>query len=141
MIKSFIYIGVTDEIYNLRFEVFVKEQGFSIETEKDNHDKESIFVLIKENDIPIGTGRMYKENNETYHIGRVAVKKEYRNKKIGTKVLNELENKAKELNAKHLVLMSQLDKKEFYEKCGFKEVKNTLFYEEGCPHIKMIKNI
>ena len=78
------YLQTLDSrIMEVRQKVFVEEQGFV--DEFDEIDKRAIHLLLLENQLPIGTARLFltDEKQQTYRIGRVAIIKEYRGKKLG----------------------------------------------------------
>ena len=116
------------------------EQGFAQEVDLDERDSESIHILVYDNNKAIATGRMFKESDDTYHIGRIAVLKNYRGLKIGSLILEVFEKKAKELGAKNVVLGSQIDKTEFYIKNGYQKY-GDIFDDANYPHVMMKKNI
>lgn len=128
------------EAIEIRYKVFTLEQGFAKEEDLDDKDSKAIHILVFLNNKAIGTARMFLENKDTYHIGRLAILKEYRNQGIGSFILSTLENKAKELNAKQVVLGSQIDKAIFYEKCGYHR-HGEIFLDANYPHILMIKQV
>ena len=128
------------ESIDIRYQVFTLEQGFAQEVDLDDHDKESIHILVYDNNKAIATGRMFKESDDTYHIGRIAVIKNYRGLKIGSLILEVFEKKAKELGAKNVVLGSQIDKTEFYIKNGYQKY-GDIFDDANYPHVMMRKYI
>lgn len=128
------------EAIDIRYRVFTLEQGFAAEVDLDEKDKESIHILVYEKDVPIATARMFLEKAGVYHIGRLAVLKEYRHKGVGSFVLNAFLKKAKELGGTQLVLGSQIDKAGFYEANGFSKY-GDIFDDANYPHIMMKKNI
>ena len=134
-IKSFKILP--DEAINIRTKVFVEEQGFK--EEFDTIDKIAEHLILFVDDNPIGTCRYYKKD-DSYYFGRLAILKEYRNKNYGGLLLKEAINKLKKENAHKVILNSQLSAKDFYIKHGFLQ-EGEVFYEEGCPHIKMYLNL
>lgn len=120
----------------IRTEVFVKEEGFV--DEFDEYDQESWHIVIYEDDKPIATGRAYQEGS-SWHIGRIAIRKEHRGKGIGTLVMKKLEEKIKEEGGRRAILFSQYDKTAFYEKCGYRKENGDIVLDQGYPHIKMFK--
>ena len=132
--------GLPEQARAIRQAVFVEEQGF--DREFDETDSVSFHVVLYRDGVPAATGRLYRdgENPELYHIGRVAVLKEFRHCHFGTKVLARLEQKARELHAQTVAVLAQLQAKEFYEKNGYAAVGRVCF-DESCPHIKMEKQI
>lgn len=134
------YLWVTDEndlksCFSVREKVFIEEQGFK--EEFDNIDDIAHHLLFLDDEKPIATLRLFIDENGCWHIGRVCVLKDYRKNNIGTFLIKECIQKAKELGkSKTIVLGAQVSAKNFYEKIGFCEY-GDIFYEEGCPHIMM----
>ena len=77
---------LTDEIKQIRIDVFMKEQGF--EDEFDDIDEIAKFVLLFIDGKPAGTCRYFPSRDEgDAHIGRMAVRKLYRGQHLGTKIM------------------------------------------------------
>lgn len=127
-------------IYDIRKAVFVEEQGFDINSEFDDIDERAIHLLATDNGIPIGTARLFFDEEEVCHFGRICILKEYRGKNIGRDMLFALEEKAKQLGAKRIVLGAQVTASEFYEKQGFTKF-GRIYMDEFCPHIMMGKEV
>lgn len=123
----------------VRQEVFIKEQGVPSDIEMDELDKVAEHVVVYCEDRPIGTGRIVLVNGE-FLLGRIAVLKEYRNKKVGKLVVEELLKNAEQKGAKEVHIHSQIRVKGFYESIGFVAYGNT-YFEAGIEHINMIKKI
>ncbi len=123
------------EALELRTEVFVEEQGFVIE--QDDYDIESHHLLITKDDKYVGVARVYCKDAEHY-IGRICVKKEFRGSGIGAFIIEQSEEKIRELGGKISVLGAQFDKVEYYKRYGYIAV-GEIFYEEHCKHIRMHK--
>lgn len=128
-----------DECFKVRYKVFIDEQGFDESIEIDEYDDVAFHVLLTSNGISIATAR-YFLYNDSYKIGRVCVLKDYRNLKLGNKLLSSIEEHLHSLGVKEVVLHSQYQTKDFYARNGYKEI-GDIFYEEGCKHIKMFKCI
>ncbi len=126
---------LTEYSRHIREEVFVKEQHFK--EEFDLIDNEATHIVLFLNNVPIGTGRFFIENDE-HRVGRVAILKNYRNKGYGSIILKELENKIRTLGGNKIVLSSQKQAIGFYKKLDYIET-GDFYLEEHCPHIKMIK--
>lgn len=117
--------------------VFVKEQGF--EEEFDTIDGYAYHALMTEGDEPIGTGRVFIDGG-AWHIGRLAVRKEYRGIGRGAKILTFLEEIAHREGGNEVILGAQCRAKDFYLKQGYTPY-DDIFDEEGCPHIMMKKQL
>ena len=119
--------------------VFMDEQGFK--DEFDETDKKSLHAVLFINGNAAATARMFTENGgKSYHIGRVAVLKEFRKSGLGSRIMTALCEKAKEAGAEACELSAQCRAKGFYASLGFKE-KGGIYLDEGCPHIYMEKEL
>ena len=130
--------GDYSEAKEVRYAVFVEEQGVPHENEVDEYDKTAYHVVMTDNDKPFGCGRLYFMSNEEHiaKLGRVAVIAEYRRKRFGLEICKELIYLAKANGAKKVVLHSQTYIVPLYKKLGFKCVGDE-FLEENIPHFKM----
>lgn len=128
---------ITDEIKQIRIDVFMKEQGF--EDEFDEIDEIAKFVLLYIDGKPAGTCRYFPCNEEgDAHIGRMAVRKLYRGQHLGTKIMMAAENGIRRDGFKTCSLSAQVQAKPFYESLGYK-AEGEEYLDEGCPHILMRK--
>lgn len=125
-----------DQIRNVRDMVFCEEQGVSYELEFDGLDSSAIHSIVFNEDTTIGTGRMLSDG----HIGRVAVKKQYRGKGIGKMIMESLIDEAINMKFPETWLSSQYHAKGFYEKLGFVTI-GDIYKEAGIDHIKMKKKL
>ncbi len=132
-------VGLTNlpDAIPVREAVFMKEQGF--ENEFDAIDNTATHLVIYADGTPVATGRLYEEE-AGYHIGRVAVLKEYRKLYLGAKILQILEEEARKLGYPQIFLSAQTRVQGFYEKNGYVS-QNDLHYDEFCPHVTMIKSL
>ena len=128
---------ITDEIKQIRIDVFMKEQGF--EDEFDEIDEIAKFVLLYIDGKPAGTCRYFPSNEEgDAHIGRMAVRKLYRGQHLGTKIMMAAENGIRRDGFKTCSLSAQVQAKAFYESLGYK-AEGEEYLDEGCPHVMMRK--
>lgn len=132
--------GLSDDVKYIRETVFVKEQGF--QNEFDEYDSKAIHLVIYCDDKATATGRLFRKDDNTseYTIGRVAVLLDYRKLHLGQKVLEFLEEKAKESGANKIELSAQCKVEGFYKKYGYFS-SGEIYYDEFCPHIHMEKNL
>lgn len=122
----------------IRYKVFVDEQNVPADLEIDEFENTSLHLVLYEAKKPIATARIYEQANETYKVQRVAVLKEYRTSGVGTRLMKEIEEKAKLHKAIKLTLGSQNTAIPFYEKLGY-EVSSNEFMDAGIPHHSMTK--
>ena len=130
--------NLTDIERYIREEVFVREQGFI--NEIDDLEDSSFHLLYKYNNNYVACSRFYELKDGIYKLGRVAVLKEYRNKKIGTLMMECVFEYLRLLGAKTIIVHSQIQAQEFYKKNGFRVI-GDIFLEENYPHIEMIKEL
>jgi len=121
------------EIEEIRTRVFIKEQNVPVELEWDEFDNDSTHILAYYNNKPVGTARLLNDG----HIGRMAVLKEYRNRKIGENMLKYILDIAKKRSIENLELSAQEHAVDFYKKYGF-SVTSDVYMDAGIPHYTMI---
>lgn len=138
--KFYIKQGLShaEEAADIRRAVFMEEQGF--ENEFDSIDDRAFHCVIFSDNVPAAAGRLYTEDGRVYHIGRIAVMKNFRSLGLGKKVVELLEKYAKSLGAEEIQLSAQTRVKGFYEKMGYVSFGEE-YNDEFCPHIGMKKMI
>ena len=128
-----------DDARAIREEVFVKEQGFVEEI--DETDGKAVHVVCYDQEYPIAVGRYFEDDQEgIYHIGRVAIRKKYRDRHIGRKIMEFMEECIRQEGGKTIHLSAQARVKELYEKLGYQK-RGESYMEEHCLHIPMEKHI
>ncbi len=136
-------VKITDRLEDggasVRHTVFIEEQGF--EEEIDRIDMTTAHHLqVLDGDQVIAAGRVFPEDDDCWHIGRVAVLPAYRRKGVGRLIMEHLEAHARECGAAQTILSAQCQAVDFYKKCGYTQ-KGDVYYEESCPHILMVKKL
>lgn len=135
-IRAELFSALPAEAARIRETVFVKEQGYA--EEFDQQDADSLHVVLFVQGSAAATGRLFEEKEGIWHIGRVAVLKEYRKMGLGAGVLSSLETAARASGARKLVLGAQEHAVPFYEKQGY-AVCGEKFLDQGEPHYPMEK--
>ncbi len=109
MVKGYFLMGGQELSvpFGIREEVFVKEQGFSIEIERDGADERAVHVVIEDDGGPCGTGRMYYDDG-FWHMGRVAVLKEKRGLGYGSLIVRLLADRALQAGISEIYIGAQL---------------------------------
>ena len=125
-----------EKCFQIRKEVFVKEQKCDPRDEYENEEDSTHFLLIDDN-TPVATAR-YRQTKNGIKMERFAVLKEMRGKGYGLLILNHM---IADLSNNKLVkyLHAQVQVVGFYEKVGFKKIGEQ-FDEVGIMHYKMILN-
>ncbi|MBQ7186374.1 MAG: GNAT family N-acetyltransferase [Ruminococcus sp.] len=119
----------------IRREVFMEEQGFH--NEFDDIDKRAYHAVIYTDGKASAVGRLF-DGRSGWHIGRVAVRKEFRGAGLGALVVMSLEEKAASLGAECIRLSAQVRAQGFYERLGY-TAEGEEYLDETCPHIAMYK--
>jgi len=125
-----------EQIREVRDEVFINEQSVPESIEIDGLDSDAIHAIVFDNETVVGTGRILLDG----HIGRMAVKAQYRGKGIGKLLLETLIGEAMNLNISEVWLSSQCHAMEFYEKLGFVAI-GTIYKEAQIDHVKMKRDL
>lgn len=140
VMETAVYEGIPDCAKEIRQKVFVEEQGFLDEFDETDAAAAHI-VLFDKDKLPIATCRVFwEESMDAYILGRLAVRKEYRGKNIGSAVVREAEQYVKEQGGSCIALHAQCQAAGFYGKLGFREFGES-DEEQGCPHVWMKKSI
>lgn len=137
-IKTAVGLENIPEVRALREEIFVVEQGFK--DEFDDIDPKALHMVVFDGEIPAATARTFKDENGDWYIGRIAVKKDMRGKKLGLFVMNEIEKIVRAKGGQKASLWAQTRAMNFYEKAGYKSTGET-HMEEFCHHTKMEKTL
>ena len=127
------------EAMDIRQEVFVQEQGFH--DEFDDIDKIAWHILLYCDKQPAACCRLFPSQREnTYTIGRVAVRKQYRGQDFGKLIMQHAENWLCEKRVRTLELSAQVRVRAFYESLGY-TASGEEYLDEFCPHIHMEKQL
>lgn len=117
----------------VRMSVFVLERGMSLQDEFDEFDTdEAVYAVIYDQDLPIATARLLKEDHSTCRLTRVATLKEYRGQQKGAEIIAGLEAYAIAHHYKKALIHSEVAAKVFYEKQGYTAV-SEVYKEDGVP--------
>ena len=131
--------SVNDACRFIRETVFVEEQGF--EEEFDTLDQTAVHFLITVDGGPAATARMMTGSKDgEYIVGRVAVLPEYRNMRIGSRLMRLTEREALRRGGTKISLSAQHRACAFYESLGY-SVSGPSFFEQSCEHIPMEKQL
>ena len=143
-IKTFNELNTTElyDLLQLRSEIFVVEQD-CVYQDLDGKDDKAIHVLAYYDQKLVAYTRLFKPGDyfEEASIGRVVVRKNYRQHRFGYDIMNASIDFLKlEHGIKTIKISAQTYLKRFYNNLGFKEVGEG-YLEDGIPHIGMIKEI
>ena len=106
--------------YYVRIQAMARKHRIPLHVEFDEHDTpETQYIVVVDDYLPVATCRLYAINDEQVMLGRIVVLPEYRHKGLGTLVVTEAEQWAKELGFKTAVVESRDNKIPFYEQMGY----------------------
>jgi predicted GNAT family N-acyltransferase len=118
----------------IRAAVFIREQGVPEELEWDEHDATCRHALaLTHSGDAIGCGRIFTNG----HIGRIAVLAHWREKKVGTAIMEALLAYAAAHDYPQIDVDAQTQAVPFYHRFDFVE-QGEVFMDAGLPHIKML---
>ena len=123
------------DIFEIRRQVFVIEQGVNPDEEYDEYEDSCTHYLAKYTGIASGTCRIRHTENGI-KLERFAVIKSYRGKGIGAALVVKCLEKIGNTEAT-IYLHAQLQAVPFYKKLGF-ETTGPQFEEAGIQHFKML---
>lgn len=120
-------------LHAIREAVFMGEQGVTAELEWDGLDDACHHALaLSSNGDAIGCGRITADGR----IGRMAVLPEWRDKKVGSAILEALLDYARAQHLTQVRVEAQVQAIPFYQGFGF-DAEGEVFMDAGIPHRKM----
>ncbi|HEY4917010.1 MAG TPA: GNAT family N-acetyltransferase [Solirubrobacteraceae bacterium] len=121
----------------VREEVFCREQGVSREEEIDGRDGEALHLvaLAPGDGRVIGTLRLLIDAG-TAKVGRVAVERDWRGRRVASRMLELALAAAREQGCVRARLAAQLTATGVYRRAGF-EVESEPFEDAGIQHVWM----
>lgn len=133
--------GDLTRAYEVRYAVFVDEQGVPRELEVDEFDEQTThFLLVDESGTAIGTARLRIPEAGVAKPERVAVRKQHRGEGLGRRLMDAVESEAREQGCSRAILHAQTAVEEFYRSLGY-ETTSDEFDEAGILHVKMEKEL
>lgn len=128
-----------NELSHIRREVFLKEQQVPVEDEWDGKDETAIHFLVQNASNAIGSARLLIDElnqQQHFHIGRVAVLKPFRAQGIGQQLMEFILTYCAKAAPYQIYLHAQTERRTFYERLGF-VAQGDVFMDAGIPHISM----
>ena len=121
----------------LRFAIFVGEQNVPSGIELDDMDAKCLHAVAYDvDDKAIGTGRLLPDG----HIGRMAVAKEWRRRRIGAEIMAALMAEARKRGHKQVMVSAQLQAAAFYRELGF-VAEGKVYPDAGILHQNMVREL
>jgi predicted GNAT family N-acyltransferase len=135
-------VGRADDlpaILALRHEVFCVEQGVPPDLDQDGRDETALQLLALDDADVVGTCRLLT-GEESWRLGRMAVRADRRADGIGRKLMDLAHREARAAGARRVSLAAQTPVQGFYERQGYIS-HGDVFMEAGIPHIRMDREL
>ncbi|MBA7507801.1 Acetyltransferase [subsurface metagenome] len=126
--------------FEVRRQVFIKEQNIPEDLEFDTYDREALHMVVKDVERVIGTARVLFLTANQAKLERMAILKPFRRKGVGRRLIYYLNEELNKRQVEQVVLHAQCSVVTFYKSCGFEE-SGVPFWEVGIKHIKMQKQL
>jgi len=121
----------------LREDVFVGEQGVSLDEERDGRDADALHVVVLDDGTVVGTCRLLFEGT-TVKLGRMAVARSRRGLGLARALLTEAEAQSRARRARRIVLAAQVNAQALYDRAGY-DAYGDVFLDAGIEHVMMAK--
>lgn len=140
------------DLYALRHDVFVLDQGVPLELERDELDRVAEHAVALEGARVVGTGRLVDgrvggrgqlvpgSSGSVGTIGRMAVHPAARGTGVGRDLLDLLVQRGRDRGLPAVELHAQVQARGFYERAGFAAF-GTVYLEAGIEHVGMRKEL
>lgn len=131
-----------ERYYDLRWRILRAPWDQPRGSEKDEKEDEAIHVMACEEDgIPVGVGRAHFNSPEEAQVRYMAVEENQRGKGVGELILKELERRAGQKGAVYMVLNARDNAVAFYERYGYRIIKQSHTLFGSIPHFEMRKDL
>ncbi len=129
-----------EQYYTIRYEVLRKPWNQPVSSTKDEtEDQSNHFLVADENENYVAAGRLQFNSTVEAQIRSMAVTKENQGKKIGSLLLNFLEEKAREKRIEKIILDARENAIEFYKANGYEIYEKSYLLFDTIQHFKMSK--
>ncbi|MFC6824857.1 GNAT family N-acetyltransferase [Halopelagius fulvigenes] len=132
-----------EDAFAVRRDVFVDEQGVDEELEYDEHDEpgaDAVHFVAYDGGEAVGAARLREADSGVGKVERVVVAAERRGEDWGKRVMEAVEETAREEGYERLKLHAQTRVEGFYESLGYESVGEE-FVEADIPHVEMRKRL
>ena len=131
-----------ERYYDLRWRILRAPWNQPKGSEKDDKEATAIHVMVCEiKRIPVGIGRIHFNADYEAQIRYMAIEENHRGRGIGALILTELERRAIDKGAKFIMLNSRETAVKFYEKHGYKILRQAHTLFGSIPHFEMRKEL
>ena len=134
--------GDFEKYYLLRWEVLRKPWNQPRGTEKDENENSSVHIMaLDEKEECIGVSRLQFNTPQEAQVRFMGVRDDQQGKGVGKKLMQYLEEKAKEKGAEKIVLQARENAVPFYLSIGYTITEKTFLLWGIIQHFKMEKKV
>ncbi len=124
------------EAMSIRRQVFVTEQGMFDETDEDQYDSRAIHLIAEVEGSIVGTVRLYREKDDVWVGGRLAVLPEFRGR-VGAGLVRRAVIEADRHGAKKFKACVQAQNESFFQKLEWETVGEKILIWD-IEHVRML---
>lgn len=128
-----------DSYYDLRWRVLREPWSQERGQERDEHEQEAIHLGAWIGDRLVGVGRLHFISTDTAQIRYMAVEPEMQGRRIGGRILEELELRGTQSGATRIVLNARDRAVRFYQQHGYSVTHSSETLFNAIPHWEMQK--
>jgi ribosomal protein S18 acetylase RimI-like enzyme len=131
-----------ERYYDLRWQMLRAPWEQPRGSEKDDIEAESVHLALWDRSgVPVAVGRLHQNSATEAQVRFMAVEPARSRQGLGSRVLSELENRARQLGATLMVLNSREQAQAFYRRHGYEASgeAGTLF--GAVLHVRMVKRL
>jgi predicted GNAT family N-acyltransferase len=129
-----------EQMINLRITQLLEPIGVPAHYIEKEKEKTDFLIGAFENNEMIGCCVLTPKENGIIQLRQMAVRIDYRGKKVGAAIIGFAEQVARENNFSLLIMHARDPVIDFYKKCGY-EIEGDQFFEVGMGHHKMQKQL
>ncbi|WP_338048992.1 GNAT family N-acetyltransferase [Pontibacillus halophilus] len=126
-----------EDAYAIRRDVFVNEQGVSLDEEMDEHDDSATHLVGYLEDEAVAASRL-RFVDKYGKFERISVLSSKRGKSFGKQMIEAMETITRNRGYHYAKLNAQVQALGFYQSLGY-EVVSDEFLDAGIPHVTMTK--
>lgn len=131
-----------EKYYQLRWEVLRKPWNQPKGTEKDEGEQSSYHLMALDDASEcIGVSRLHYNSPDEAQVRFMGVRHDQQGKGVGRKLMEKIEQTAKEKGAKKIMLQARENAVPFYLSIGYKKIEKTFLLWGIIQHYKMEKEI
>lgn len=128
-----------EKYYYLRWKILRAPWDQPKDSEKDELEDLAIHIIAVVGDEIVGVGRAHFNSAEEAQFRYMAVDEKWQGRGIGKMILDELEKRVVEQGVEKIILHARDNAVEFYERHGYKIVKQSHTLFGVIPHYLMEK--